>query len=219
MLARLQPASSLLLVGSWIAIYVLMTRRGVLDKSYGMPIAALCLNISWEFNFAFLTAIEPVYRIGNGLFFLFDLGVLYTCFRYGAEDFDWPILRRWFKPIVSFTLAASLLGVILFVRAFDDTYGGLFAALNTPLYSALLIAMLLRRDSVRGQSLYIGLLVLIGDSAAYIPTLYAHEQGWAATPVLWIHTFMIATLLLHVLYVALYVYVARRDGIDLWRRL
>ena len=211
--------SSLVLTASWVLIYILMIRRGLLDRSYGMPVVALCLNISWEFIFTFLTSIAPAIRIFNGLFFIFDLGVLYTCYRFGREDFDWPLLKAWFRPILAFCLTLSFASTYFFVRAFDDTYGGLAAAVIMPVYSAMLIAMLLRRNSVKGQSLYIGLAILIGDSSGYIPTLYAHQMGWTSTPLLWIHTGMIITLLLHVLYIALYCYIARRDGVSLWQRL
>ncbi len=219
MIAELHNLSSLVLAVSWVVIYILMIRRGFLDKSYGMPMIALCLNISWEFNFTFLTDIETVYRMTNGFFFLFDFGVLYTCFRFGRGDFEWPLMRKWFPQVLAASLAISFAGVFLFVRAFDDTYGGLFAALNTPVYSALLISMLLRRNSVKGQSLYIGLAIFIGDAGAYIPTLYAHQVGWASTPLLWIHTFMITTLVLHAAYIVIYWHIARRDGINPWKRL
>jgi len=32
-----------------------MIRRGFKDKTFGMPFAALCANISWEAIFAFVT--------------------------------------------------------------------------------------------------------------------------------------------------------------------
>ena len=219
MIEHYHNLSSLVLTVSWVLIYILMIRRGLLDRSYGMPMIALCLNICWEFNFTFLTSIEPVFRVFNGLFFFFDLGVLYTCFRFGKDDFDWPLLKAWFRPILVSCLALSFACVFFFVRAFGDTYGGLSAAIIMPVYSALLIAMLLRRNSVRGQSLYIGLAILFGDSSGYLPTLYARQMGWTSTPVLWINTAIVVTLLLHVLYIALYCYVARRDGVSLWGRL
>jgi hypothetical protein len=216
---QLHNLSSLVLTLSWVLAYVLMIRRGFLDKSYGMPMIALCLNVSWEFCFTFLTDIETTYRIANGVFFVFDAGVLYTCYRFGREDFDWPILRARFGTFLTAGLLLALVGVYLFVTAFDDTYGGLFAAINTPLYSALLVAMLLRRNSVRGQSLYIGLAILVGDAAGYIPTLYAQQQGQVDVPPLWIGTYYAYTLLLNVAYVGIYCYIARRDGVRPWRRL
>jgi hypothetical protein len=47
----------ILLVGSgvlWTITYLLIIRRGVLDRTYGMPLVALCANLSWEFIFSFV---------------------------------------------------------------------------------------------------------------------------------------------------------------------
>ena len=85
MIEEFHNLSSLVLTIAWITVYVLMIRRGFLDKSYGMPMIALCLNVSWEFYFTFLTRIEMTYRIANGLFLFFNLGMLYTCYRFGKE--------------------------------------------------------------------------------------------------------------------------------------
>ena len=93
---------------AWIVVYVLMIRRGLIDKSYGMPVTALCVNLSWEFYFTFLAGGEASARLGNGLFLLFDLGVLYTCLRFGKDDFDWPILKNHFRAFVAAMLPVAL---------------------------------------------------------------------------------------------------------------
>jgi len=219
MIEEFHNLSSLVLTLCWIFAYVLMIRRGFLDKSYGMPVIALCLNVSWEFCFTFLTQIEMMYRVANGLFLAFDLGVLYTCYRFGRDDFKWPILKGRFFSFLTVSLGLSLVGVYLFVTAFDDTYGGLFASINTPLYSALLVAMLLRRNSVKGQSIYIGLAILVGDAGGYLPTLFAQQQGQVDVPTLWISTYYAYTLLLNAAYVAIYWYIAKRDGVQVWKRM
>ena len=36
----------------WLAAYVLIIRRGLKDRTFGMPIAALCGNIAWEVLFS-----------------------------------------------------------------------------------------------------------------------------------------------------------------------
>ncbi len=219
MVEQFHNQSSLILTLCWVIAYVLMIRRGFLDKSYGFPMIALCLNVSWEFIFTFLTEIEMTYRVANGFFLVFDIGVVYTLFRFGRDDFDWPILKQYFLTFLTASLAMSLVGVYTFVTAFGDTYGGLFAAINTPFYSGMLIAMLLRRNSVKGQSLYIALAILIGDAAGYLPTQFAQQQGQVDVPPTWITAYYLFTILLNVVYVGLYCFVARRDGVQLWKRL
>ncbi|MBO3443209.1 hypothetical protein [Clostridium sp. CCUG 7971] len=38
----------------WIITYILIIKKSVKDKTYGMPFLAICLNLSWEFVFAFI---------------------------------------------------------------------------------------------------------------------------------------------------------------------
>src|SRR6266487_273578 len=48
---------TLLMLGSgifWTATYILIIRRSFLDHTYGMPLVALCANISWEGIFSFI---------------------------------------------------------------------------------------------------------------------------------------------------------------------
>ncbi len=47
----------LLMLGSgifWTITYILIIQRGLRDHTYGMPLVALCANISWEFIFSFI---------------------------------------------------------------------------------------------------------------------------------------------------------------------
>lgn len=39
----------------WIFTYILIIYKGWQDKTYGMPMAAICANISWEFILPFST--------------------------------------------------------------------------------------------------------------------------------------------------------------------
>jgi hypothetical protein len=38
----------------WILAYVCIISKGFKDKTYGMPLIALCANNSWEFIFSFI---------------------------------------------------------------------------------------------------------------------------------------------------------------------
>jgi hypothetical protein len=66
----------ILLVGSgilWTVTYLLIIRRGFLDHTYGMPLVALCANLSWEFIFSFVFPHGPVQRPVNVVWFSLDL--------------------------------------------------------------------------------------------------------------------------------------------------
>ena len=134
-----------------------------------MPLAALAIDISWECYFTFFTGAPWSQRIPAMPWFVLNLGVLYTAYRYGREDFDWPILKRWFRTILTLMLLVAFWLVYSFIKAFDDSYGALTSMFAVIGYSTLLPVMLIRRNSIKGQSIYIALLILLGDAAGYIP--------------------------------------------------
>jgi hypothetical protein len=76
----------------WTAVYVLIIRLGFRDKTYGMPIAALCANVSWEFIFAFLYPHAPPQNYINIVWFGFDLVIVFQTLRLGKVAFAPPSL-------------------------------------------------------------------------------------------------------------------------------
>ena len=75
---------------AWTIVYIDSIRIGLKDKTFAMPFWALALNIAWEL----LHAVFGFREVGltlqiaiNAIWFLFDLGLLYTFFRYGQRYF------------------------------------------------------------------------------------------------------------------------------------
>ncbi|MEM7585625.1 MAG: hypothetical protein AAF560_19710 [Acidobacteriota bacterium] len=203
----------------WCIAYGLMIRRGLKDRSYGMPMVALCLNVAWEIYFSLFSNAQLANRIGYGVYLAFDLGVLYTCLRFGPEDFTSRLTRRVFRPLTIATLIGGFFLVRQFSISFDDAYGGISATFTTLLLSVLMVGMILRRDSVQGQSLYIGFAVLIGDICGWVMNLIAHQTVQPNISIPWVHTTNVLIVAANVLYILLFLHVARRDGVDPWRRL
>ena len=214
----LNNLSQLIAIVSWTIVYALMMKRGLQDKSYGMPIVALAIDISSELYFT-LFATDPGARFAYGPWFLINVGVLYTVYRYGRDDFEWPLLRRWFGTVVTLIMVSAFFLVYNFIHAFGDTVGALTASFGMLVYSTLLPVMLIRRNNLKGQSLYIALLILIGDTTGFITTLYAQAHRATPLPHDWLVAANVIIIPLHVLYVALVWWMARRDGINPWKRI
>ncbi len=203
----------------WCIAYALMIRRGIKDRSYGMPMVALCLNVAWETYFAFFSNAQLANRVGYGLYLAADLGVLWTCLRYGPEDFAPGLARRTFRVLTLTTLVGGFVLVRQFSLSFDDSYGGISATFTTLLLSVLMVGMILRRDSVRGQSFYIGFFVLVGNISGWVMNLIAHQTVEPNISVPWVHTTNVLILLSNLIYLGLYLHIARREGIAPLRRL
>src|SRR5689334_8880220 len=74
----------------WTIVYTDGIRIGFRDKSYAIPFYALALNFAWELlytYFGFHTNGVTVQNVFNALWFAFDVGILYTYFRFGRKYF------------------------------------------------------------------------------------------------------------------------------------
>ncbi len=191
----------------WLITYLLIIRRGYQDKACGMPMAALCLNISWEFIFSFIHPHSGIQLIINIAWFALDLVIVAQYLRY--ESLRRPAGRSAVLFYSSFfsILAASFLTVLLATREFEN-WGGYYTAFGQNLVmSILFISMLLDRKDLAGQSLYIGLAKMLGTFCASVLVFaYAPSSGLTVF-------FAWAILFFDLVYVGLYIRKSIRLGI------
>ena len=157
---------------SWTLVYIELIRVGFKDKSYGMPLFALALNLSWEFLFSLAFRDKDLVTTQTYFNFLwgcFDLVIAYTYFRYGRKDFAQHADTRWFVPWALAAFAVSF-GIIYFSAVeFGSNWGAIYTAFaQNLLMSVLFIGMLTKRKNVDGQSIYAALLKWIGTAAPTI---------------------------------------------------
>jgi hypothetical protein len=143
----------------WTAVYVLIIRLGFRDQTYGMPITALCANISWEFIFSFFYPHAAPQNYINVVWFVLDLVIVFQVLRFGRVAFE----RAWlFYPAFILGLVVSF-GTILAITIEFSDWDGKYAAFGQNLMmSVLFVAMLLKRRDVKGQSIYIALFKMAG---------------------------------------------------------
>jgi len=146
----------------WTLTYLLIIRRSYKDKSYGMPMVAICANVSWEFIFSFVHPHPLPQLYIDYLWLLFDLGILVQYLSYGKKEFSLKLPGSLFLPTFLFTLLFSALLILLISREFNE-YIGIYAAFGQNLVmSVLFIHLYLKREDAAGQSLYIALSKMIG---------------------------------------------------------
>ena len=143
----------------WTAVYVLIIRLGFLERTYGMPITALCANISWEFIFSFVYPHDPPQNYITIVWFVFDLVIVLQTLRFGKVAFEPPSL---FYPAFFLGLLVSFGAILAITVQFND-WDGKYAAFGQNLMmSVLFVAMLLKRQDIKGQSMYIALGKMVG---------------------------------------------------------
>ena len=145
----------------WTLAYVLIIKRGFQDETFGMPLLALCANISWEFIFAFIHPHGKTQRLVNAIWFALDVVILIQFIKYGYFA---NLPEHLFYPTLLISLAISFCLILLFTHEFNDWQGKYTAFGQNLLMSILFITMLLDRGHLAGQSIYIALFKMIGTA-------------------------------------------------------
>jgi hypothetical protein len=192
----------------WTIVYIDGIRIGFRDRSYAIPFYALALNFAWELLYTILgfrTNGVTVQNIFNAVWFTFDVGILYTYFKFGRKYFPWPRTDRVQDPPAdaggsdtthpsvdaggtNFAFIAwSTLGIITafgvqyaFRREFGVSKAAAYSAFPQNLImSILFIGMLVKRGSHEGQSLTIAVNKWLGTLA---PTILYGAIGEGGFP-------------------------------------
>jgi len=77
----------------WDATYILMTRRALATKAYGMPLLALVINVSWELVTVFYVCEAWLETVGFFIWLVLDLGLIYTTIKFAPNM--WARSNRW----------------------------------------------------------------------------------------------------------------------------
>ncbi len=199
------------MVGSgvlWTLAYLLIIRQGFLDRTYGMPLVALCANISWEFIFAFVYPHDLPQRAVNVVWFSLDVVILFQLLLYGPREFA-GLSRRLFY--IGFALAlATAFGAVRAVTLMFDDFDGAYSAFGQNLMmSVLFLAMLHARNSLRGQSVSIALLKMGGTALASF-AFYFYNPEYDGSVLL--SFFYVAILVFDGIYAGAVIFRRRRKG-------
>ena len=161
----------------WTLVYIILIRRGITDKTYGMPLFALTFNLSWEFLFAFVfreSSGITLQFIVNTIWCVFDVVIAYTYFRYGRKEFPKTVDVKWFLPWSIAVFVVGFVTIYFSAVEFGPAWGARYTAFAQNLMmSILFIGMLVSRHNVSGQSLYVALLKWVGTAA---PTIQIYAQ-------------------------------------------
>ena len=197
----------------WTLTYLLIIRRGYLDKTYGMPLVAICANISWEFIFSFVFPHPQPQLYIDYLWLAFDTGILVQYLLYGKREFPATLPKNLFYPVFLLTLVLAALTILLISYEFKE-FIGIYAAFGQNwIMSILFVHLLLKRNSAAGQSLYIALSKMIG-------TIFPSFLFYLYFP----HSYLLFFLfwcifIFDLIYFLMLYFKIKSEGINPWKRL
>jgi hypothetical protein len=186
---------------SWSLTYILIIRQGFKDKTFGMPLAALCANISWEAIFAFMHPHSPPQLYINYAWFGLDAIIVFQILGFGRIEFP-KFSSSQFYLVFSFALVMAFFAVLFITYEFEDWQGAYAAFGQNLMMSILFIGMFLSRNSLRGQSFYIALFKMLGTGVSSL-AFYLYQpisQGSLLMPYLYISIFVCDLVYLALVY-------------------
>jgi len=195
----------------WILAYIFIISKGFKDKTYGMPLIALCANISWEFIFSFVFPHTPPQLFINYLWFGLDTIIVVQFLQYGKNEFsEWSSskLHKLFVVLLASEFSIILVGSI----AIFDFRGIYSAFVQNLVMSILFIIMFSKRNSLRGQSIYIAVFKMLGTGLTSLH-FYMYEpitQSSLILPALYVSIFIF-----DIVYIYLIVKFYKRNKIPL----
>ena len=201
----------------WVATYTLIIKRGFQEKTFGMPIVALCANISWEFTFAFLWQHPSPYRYINMAWFAFDVVILVQTLKFWRTEFP-DLSGKVFYPMLFVSLVTGFCLVLLISLEFGDWRGAYVAFGQNLMMSILYITMLHRRDSPRGQSIYIAAFKMIGSLLASL-AFYAYPPAEMFETSSLFPFLYASTPIFDVVYIVMVYRKCQQQGMNPWKRL
>lgn len=152
----------------WIITYILIIKQGLQDKRYGMPMVAICANISWEFIFSFMYPQNDLQRIITLLWFILDIFIMIQFLHYGHKEYKKIVPRKIFYSAFLITLVVSFFTILAVMYEFNDLEGKYAAFLQNLMMSGLFIALFLQRRNLSGQSMGIAVCKMIGTMFAAV---------------------------------------------------
>lgn len=195
-----------------LAIYVMVIRRGYLEKLPALPVFAVGANVAWEFTYAFVYPIYPQMRVTLFFWLPFNLIILAQVFAYGRRDFSWLSRRAYLWMLLAW-LVFTFTFMAAATREFDDSLGVYTTVFVVVLMEALFLVMLRTRRSTAGQTMYIAVLKTVVDVSGGIALI-----SWFPNRVL-LQQMIVAEVVLDVIYVVMLRRQFMAEGTPAWAKV
>lgn len=156
----------------WTIVYVLIIYKGFKDQSCGMPLAAICANITWEFLLTFIMPFHPLQQIVTLVWFLLDCIILLQFLYYSKNSYPKRMLHA---SVFSLIVISFLLQYGMAVEFHDKM--ALYSAFGINLLMSILFIKMLLTKELKGQSLSIAYYKMIGTLCASILCYSLYPQS------------------------------------------
>lgn len=174
----------------WCVTYIECIRIGIKQKTYCMPLLALCMNFCWEVlsfvDYVINDGTEIYMYVLYGTWALLDAGIVLTYLMYGRSELiiPWqsksPDKNRILRLFIIYSLGTFLLVLCIIVLMYKylDNWKAYFVFPNNLIMSALFVLLPFLRKGSRGQSMSIAIPKCIGTLCATMTMVFANMEMW-----------------------------------------
>ena len=134
-----------------------------------MPLVAFGLNIAWEFIYSLVYPPVPAiarYVVRAWLFL--DILIAIQCLVYSKNEFRNRLAKKCAHLIFFATIAISFVAVLVFVKELKDFQAYYSSFGINVIMSACFVSMLVRREDLRAQSIYIAAFKSLGTLFVFL---------------------------------------------------
>jgi hypothetical protein len=183
----------------WGAAYLVVIITCFRQKTYGIPLAAICMNITWEIlSVFFWVAVrhEPAFHYADIAWLGMDLVIISQLLLYGREQQRIGQIREYFYLVVAGTLILAFLGQYTFPMTYRDEDGFVLAFIINMGMSILFVFMFFARPDLRGLSYSVAWLKMLGTlcesimCVAWMPAKHPEVTNFSFFYFLYITTFI-----------------------------
>lgn len=163
----------------WVWVYIVVIRDIIKNKFVGIPVLAVCSNISWEFlwSFVFYTNMGALFEWGYRAWFILDVFIFYSILRYGKMQFTDPALKKYFGWIIGFTTLSWVAAIFTFTKNYNDPIGAISAYMVNAHMSALYILLILKFPKEKTLSLSTAWHKMLGTALTSVFCFWAFPQA------------------------------------------
>lgn len=215
-------ASGVIGCALWGAAYLVVIISCARQKTYGIPLAAICMNITWEIlSVFFWVAVrnEPAFHYADIAWLAMDLVIISQLLRFGKEQQTIRQIRDHFYPVVAGTLLLAFLGQYTFPMTYNDQDGFVLAFIINMGMSILFVFMGFARPDLRGLSYSVAWLKMLGTlcesimCVKWMPAKHPEITNFSFFYFLYITTFLFDCIYIGQLWVARRVSVVRAASV------
>ncbi|KAI1418996.1 hypothetical protein F5Y12DRAFT_789434 [Xylaria sp. FL1777] len=169
----------------WTIAYVLYILQARTNKSYGMPLVALCMNIGWELAYGIFYPLSYLEAVTFLLWVFIDFGIVHATVKFGVDQWKHaPLVGKNLAGFLGIGCVVSLVAHCEFIRLFasptEAAFWSGFACQN--LLGVLSVCQIISRNNTSGHSRTIWLCRWVGSSLAIVVFLWRHYHYPASYP-------------------------------------